>query len=61
MVPDLVLAQKLEHALKIKLRVPASEPKAQFVSLSKPRGTTLGDLVLLKEQGKEEKKQRKQS
>ncbi|UCC58824.1 MAG: TIGR00270 family protein [Candidatus Bathyarchaeum sp.] len=61
MVPDLVLAEKLEHALKIKLRVPPSEPKTQFVTLSKPRGTTLGDLVLLKEQGKEEKKQRKQS
>ena len=61
MVPDLVLAEKLEHALKIKLRVPPSEPKTQFVSLSKPRGTTLGDLVLLKEQGKEEKKERKQS
>ena len=61
MVPDLVLAEKLEHALKIKLRVPPSEPKTQFVSLSKPRGTTLGDLILLKDQGKEEKKERKQS
>jgi putative transcription factor len=61
MVPDLVLAEKLEHALKVKLRVPPSEPKTQFVSLSKPRGTTLGDLVLLKEPGKEEKKERKQS
>lgn len=59
MVPDLVLAKKLEHALKIKLRVPPSEPKTQFVSLSKPRGTTLGDLVLLKEEGKEEEKERK--
>ncbi len=61
MVPDLGLAERLEHALKIKLRVPPSEPKAQYVSLSKPRVTTLGDLVLLKDQGKEEKKGRKQS
>jgi putative transcription factor len=61
MAPDLVLAEKLEHALKIKLRVPPSEPKTQFVSLSKPRGATLGDLVLLKGQGKEEKKERKPS
>ncbi len=61
MAPDLVLAEKLEHALKIKLRVPPQEPETQFVSLFKPRGTTLGDLVLLKEKGKEEKKERKQS
>ena len=61
MVPDLGLAERLEHALKVKLRVPSSEPKAQYVSLSKPRVTTLGDLVLLKDTGKEEKKERKQS
>lgn len=61
MAPDLVLAEKLEHALKIKLRVPPSEPKTQFVSLTKPRGATLGDLVLLKDKEKEEKKGRKQS
>jgi putative transcription factor len=61
MAPDLVLAEKLEHALKIKLRVPPSEPETQFVSLSKPRETTLGDLVLLKDKGKEEREERKQS
>jgi putative transcription factor len=54
MVPDLALAEKLEHALKITLRVPASEPKVQPVSSSKPRGTTLGDLIQFKE--KEAKK-----
>jgi putative transcription factor len=59
MVPDLGLAEKLEHALKIKLRVPPSEPKAQFVSLSKPHATTLGDLIVLKDRGTEEKKERK--
>jgi putative transcription factor len=61
MVPDLVLAEKLEHALKIKLRVPPQEPKTQFVSLSRPHGTTLGDLISLKDHAKEEKKERKQS
>lgn len=57
MVPDLVLAEKLEHALKIKLRVPPQEPKTQFVLLSRPRGTTLGDLVSPKWQTKEKKKE----
>ena len=56
MVPDLVLAEKLEHALKIQLRVPASEPKVQPVSSSKPRGTTLGDLIQFKVKEKEAKK-----
>ena len=45
MVPDLGLAEKLEHTLKITLRVPVEEPKVQQVSSSKPRGTTLGDLM----------------
>jgi putative transcription factor len=61
MVPDLVLAEKLEHALKIKLRVPPTELKTQFVSLAKPQGTTFGDIILLKDKEKEEKKERKQS
>ena len=53
MVPDLVLAEKLEHALKITLRVPASEPNVQPVLPSKPRGTTLGDLIQFKVKEKE--------
>ena len=53
MVPDLVLAEKLEHALKITLRVPASEPNVQPVLSSKPRGTTLGDLIQFKVNEKE--------
>ena len=53
MIPDLVLAEKLEHALKIKLRVPASEPKVQPVLSSKSRGTTLGDLIQFKVKEKE--------
>ena len=56
MVPDLALAEKLEHALKIKLRVPAEEPKVQPVMSSKPRGTTLGDLIQFKVKDKEAKK-----
>jgi putative transcription factor len=48
MVPDLALAEKLEHTLRIKLRVPPSEPKAQLTPSSKPRGTTLGDLIQFK-------------
>jgi putative transcription factor len=48
MVPDLALAEKLEHTLKITLRVPPSEPKVQLSSSSKPRGTTLGDLIQFK-------------
>jgi putative transcription factor len=56
MIPDLVLAEKLEHALKITLRVPASEPNVQPVSSSKPRGTTLGDLIQFTVKEKEAQK-----
>jgi putative transcription factor len=56
MVPDLALAEKLEHALKITLRVPASEPKVQPVLSSKPHGATLGDLIQFKVKDKEAKK-----
>jgi len=56
MVPDLVLAEKLEHALKITLRVPPSEPNVQPVLSSKPRGTTLGDLIQFKVKEKEAQK-----
>jgi putative transcription factor len=57
MVPDFALAEKLEHALKIKLRVPPSESKTQLTSSSVPRGKTLGDLVHFKlKEDKEAKK-----
>jgi putative transcription factor len=56
MLPDLVLAEKLEHTLKVTLRVPASEPKVQPVSSSKPHGATLGDLIHFKVKKKEAKK-----
>ncbi len=56
MVPDLGLAEKLEHTLKIKLRVPPSEPKTQISSANKPQGTTLGDLINFKLKEKEAEK-----
>jgi len=60
MTPDLMLAEKLEHALKIKLLVPPSEPKAPSAALSQPREITLGDVVRLKERKTEVAKERKQ-
>ena len=56
MIPDLALAEKLEHALKIKLRVPAEEPNVQPALSSKPAGATLGDLIQFKVRDKEAKK-----
>jgi len=61
MTPDLMLAEKLEHALKIKLLVPPSEPKAPSAALSQPREITLGDVVRLKEKKTGVAKERKQS
>ena len=48
MVPDLGLAEKLEHTLKIKLRVLVTEPKAQISTSSRPHGATFGDLIQFK-------------
>lgn len=56
MVPDLALAERLEHALKITLRVPATEPKIQQSMSSKPSGTTLGDIIQFKMKDKEAKR-----
>jgi len=61
MAPDLMLAEKLEHALKIRLLVPPSEPKAPSVALSHPREITLGEVVRLKERKTEVTKERKHS
>ena len=60
MTPDHRLAEKLQHALKIKLLVPPSEPKAPSAALSKPREITLGDVVRLKEKKTEVAEERKQ-
>ena len=61
MTPDTMLAGKLEHALKIKLLVPPSEPKTPPIALPQPREMTLGELVGVKEKKTEATKQRKQS
>ncbi len=61
MTPDHRLAEKLEHALRVKLLVPPSEPKAPQAVLSQPRGVTLGEVVQLKKKKMEVAKERKQS
>jgi len=48
MVPDHGLANKLGHALQVKLLVPTSEPKVPSVGLPPPREVTLGERVHLK-------------
>lgn len=55
--PDNRLAAKLEHVLKIKLLVPASEENVSAVHVSKQpsRALTLGDLIHLDEGEAEEK------
>jgi len=62
MTPDNRLATKLEHTLKFKLLVQASEekvPKAKIKPVS--HELTLGDLIQLNKKKAEEKTQRKQS
>lgn len=61
MTPDLMLARKLEHALKIELLAPVSESRTPSIALSQPREITLGELVRLKEEKTEVTKERKQS
>jgi len=61
MFPDDKLAQKLEHALKVKLLAPLEEPKVPSVGLSLPREATLGDVVRLKKKKTEESEERGQS
>lgn len=57
MTPDNKLATKLEHALKIKLFVQASQEKIPQTKTSKPvsRGLTLGDLIQLNKKKAEDK------
>jgi putative transcription factor len=63
MVPDNKLTSKLEHALKIKLLVPAKKEKITQMETPKTpsRELTLGDLVRLDKRKTEDKKKRKQS
>lgn len=49
MAPDNLLADKLEHALHIKILVPVSEPKVPAKALaSRPTTTTLADIAQMK-------------
>jgi putative transcription factor len=63
MKPDNRLATKLEHTLKIKLLVQASEEKVPKANIPKPvsHERTLGDLIQLSKKKAEEKTKRKQS
>jgi putative transcription factor len=46
MMPDNLLTEKLEHALRLKLLVPVSEPKVPTTALaSRPAVPTLGDIL----------------
>jgi putative transcription factor len=61
MAPDNMLATRLEHALRIKLIVPASEEKIPQTKIPRTASEelTLGDLMNLDSDGKEEKKEAK--
>jgi len=61
MTPDHRLAEKLEHALKIRLLVPFSEPKVPPKVLSGPIEVTLGDIVNVRKEKAEASEERRQS
>jgi len=51
MTPDNLLTEKLEHALRLKLMMPISEPKVLPKALaSRPASPTLGDLLKVKKE-----------
>jgi len=52
MTPNNLLVEKLQHALKIKLLVPVSEPKVPSKALasSRPSAPTLGDIAMMKKE-----------
>jgi putative transcription factor len=60
MTPDHRLAAKLEHALRVKLLAPLSEPKTSSVRLSTPRDVTLGDVAHVKKKKTEVTEEREQ-
>jgi len=61
MTPDQKLAEKLQHALRIKLLAEISEPKVPSKVLAVPRPVTLGDIAQLKKKTKSEASQRERS
>lgn len=51
MTPDNIVTEKLEHALRLKLLVPVSEPKVPAKALaSRPASPTLGDILKVKKE-----------
>jgi len=52
MTPDNLLIEKLQHALKVKLLVPVSEPKvpSKTLATSRPSPPTLGDIAQVKKE-----------
>jgi len=54
MTPNNFLIEKLQHALKVKLMVPFSEPKVPSKALasSRPSAPTLGDIAKVKKKEK---------
>jgi len=61
MTPDQKLAEKLQHALRIKLLAEVSEPKVPSRALAAPKPVTLGDIAQVKKKTKSEASQREQS
>jgi putative transcription factor len=61
MTPNQTLIQKLEHALKIRLLAPPSEPQAPIPSSSRSQPVTLGELISLKVKEAEVAKEREPS
>ena len=61
MISDHKLANKLEHALKVKLLVPISEAKVPAVKVSSPHKVTLGERVQLRRKKMEAAEKRKPS
>jgi putative transcription factor len=58
MTPDNLLVEKLQHALKIKLLVPLSEPKvpSKVLASSHLSAPTLGDIAQVKNEKEKEKR-----
>jgi len=61
MTPDQKLAEKLQHALRIKLLAEISEPKVPAKALATPRPVTLGDIIQLRKKTKSGEPKREQS
>jgi putative transcription factor len=61
MAPSHKLANKLQHALKITLLVPYSEPKLPSASFTRPREATLGEIAYQRGKKPEENEERESS